>query len=213
MLNMTNKRYLSALAAGFGVTYGLVFLMSTLIASGKNALTQENNLTIVDFVRLKQDESIKFKDMKPVKPDKPQTPPPPAPQAKPDLLKPLSNVDTSFSFNPNFNATGLMAAGEGDYLPIVKVQPEYPPRALSRGIEGYVIVEFMVSKLGTVQNPVVIKADPPGYFERAALKAASKFKYKPKIINGEPVDVAGVTNKITFQMQEEEKKKRTAGSE
>lgn len=196
-----NKRYLGALAAGFGVTYALVFLMSTLIASGKSAITRENDMQFVDFVRIKQDESIKFKDLKPEKPEKPQTPPPPPMQLKPDLLKPQANVDTSFSFNPNVNVGGLMAAGEGDYLPIVKVLPEYPPRAASRGVEGYVIVEFMVSKLGTVQNPVVVKAEPPGYFERAALKAASKFKYKPKVINGEPVDVAGVQNKIIFQLE------------
>lgn len=204
MLNIANKRYLGSLAAGFGVTYALVFLMSTLIASGKSAITRDNELQFVDFIRVRQDESIKFKDLKPEKPDKPQTPPPPAPQAKPDLLKPTSaNVDTSFSFNPNINVAGnLLAAGEGDYLPIVKVQPEYPARALSRGISGYVIVEFMVTKLGTVSNPVVVKAEPPGYFERAAIKAASKFKYKPKVINGEPVDVAGVQNKIIFEMEQ-----------
>lgn len=207
MVNIANKRYLGALLAGFGVTYALVFLMSTLIASGKNAITKENELQFVDFVRVRQDESIKFKELKPEKPEKPQTPPPPVPQAKPDLLKPVNaNVDTSFSFNPNVNVAGnLMAAGEGDYLPIVKVLPEYPARAASKGIEGYVIVEFMVTKLGTVSNPVVIKAEPPGYFERAALKAASKFKYKPKVINGEPVDVAGVQNKIIFQMEGSQK--------
>jgi protein TonB len=207
MLNIANKRYLGSVAAGFGVTYALVFLMSTLIASGKSAITNENQLQFVDFIRVKQDESVRFKDLKPEKPDKPETPPPPMMQVRPDLLKPQANVDTSFSFNPNLNVQGnMLAAGEGDYLPLVKVAPEYPQRAASRGIEGYVIVEFMVSKLGTVQNPVVVKAEPAGYFERAALKAASKFKYKPKVINGEPVDVAGVQNKIIFQMQDSQKK-------
>jgi protein TonB len=213
MLNIaTNKRYLSAMAAGFGVTYALVFLMSTLIASGKNAITRENELQFVDFVRVRQDESIKFKDFKPEKPDKPETPPPPAPMAKPDPFKTQSNIDTSFSFNAGINPANLLVAGEGDYLPIIKPPPEYPERALSRGIEGYVLVEFMVTKLGTVSNPVVIKAEPPGYFERAALKAASKFKYKPKIINGEPVDVAGVRNKITFQMEGAAKKGENAAN-
>jgi periplasmic protein TonB len=86
MLNLTNKRYAGALAAGFGVTYALVFLMSTLIASGKSAITRDNNLQFVDFVRVKQDESIKFKDMKPEKPEKPQTPPPPQMQIKPTWI-------------------------------------------------------------------------------------------------------------------------------
>lgn len=212
MINV--KRYAGSLAAGFLTTYALVFLMSTLIASGKSAITRDNELQFVEFIRVKQDESIKFKDLKPEKPEKPQTPPPPMPQAKPDLLKPVGSVDTSFSFNPNINVAGnLMAAGEGDYLPIVKVLPEYPARAASRGVEGYVIVEFMVTKLGTVQNAVVVKAEPPGYFERAALKAASKFKYKPKVINGEPVDVAGVQNKIIFQLEDNAPKERTGSDE
>jgi protein TonB len=91
---------------------------------------------------------------------------------------------------------------DGEYLPIVKVAPVYPRRALTRGIEGYVLLEFTVTKLGTVENPVVVDADPPGIFDRAAQQAALKFKYKPKVVNGEPIDVAGVRNLITFELTE-----------
>ncbi|MFZ8915632.1 MAG: energy transducer TonB, partial [Pseudomonadales bacterium] len=77
-----------------------------------------------------------------------------------------------------------------------------PRRALTRGIEGYVLLEFTVTKLGTVENPVVVEADPPGIFDRAAQQAALKFKYKPKVVNGEPIDVAGVRNLITFELTE-----------
>ena len=48
--------------------------------------------------------------------------------------------------------------------------------------------------------PVVIDAKPPGIFNRAAINAALKYKYKPKVINGEPVDVPGVKTRITFEM-------------
>lgn len=195
------NRYLSAGIFGLAVTGGLFYIMSTLIATGINPLSEDNIGQIVDFVRIKQDESIRVKDRKVDKPEKPQAPPP-APKPQVDRLKVSNKIDTGVSFNPNVNIQqNTFAAGEGDYLPIVKVLPVYPSRASSKGIEGYVLLEFMVTKLGTTQDIKVVKAEPPGYFERAAIKAARKFKYKPKVINGEPVDVAGVRNLISFKLE------------
>jgi protein TonB len=93
-------------------------------------------------------------------------------------------------------------SSDGEYLPIVKVAPVYPRRAQTRGIEGYVLLEFVVTKTGAVTDPVVIEASPPGIFDRAAMQAALKFKYKPKVVNGEAIDVAGVRNLITFELAE-----------
>ena len=196
-------RYLSAVVLAIGVTFSLIFIMSQLIASGNPVMTDEAAGQIVDFVRIKQDETVRTKDRKVEKPEKPEVPPPAMPKHQMDPLKINNRVDAGFSFNTALDISAdSLATGDGDYLPIVKVAPEYPRRALQRGIEGYVVVEFLVTKLGTVENVVVIEANPPGYFERAAIKAASRFKYKPKVINGEPVDVAGVRNKITFQLEE-----------
>jgi protein TonB len=93
-------------------------------------------------------------------------------------------------------------SSDGDYLPIVKVAPVYPRRAQTRGLEGYVILEFVVTKTGAVINPVIIESKPTGIFDRAALNAALKFKYKPKVVNGQPIDVAGVRNRITFELRD-----------
>ena len=80
---------------------------------------------------------------------------------------------------------------------------------------GWVIVEFTVTDQGTVVNPVVVENcgwiknarnsgecfdNPNSVFNSAALKAAVKFKYKPKVIDGNPVETAGVQNKITFEL-------------
>ena len=72
----------------------------------------------------------------------------------------------------------------------------------TRGIEGYVVLEFIVTKTGAVRDPFVVEAKPPGIFDRAAISAALKFKYKPKVVNGEPIDVAGVRNRITFELSD-----------
>ena len=113
-----------------------------------------------------------------------------------------ANFDFGASVEADVNLAGGLAleSSDGEYLPIVKVAPVYPRRALSRGIEGYVIVEFTVTKQGTVRDPKVIKAEPESLFDRAAMDAALKFKYKPRVVNGEAVEVAGVQNKISFQI-------------
>jgi protein TonB len=92
-----------------------------------------------------------------------------------------------------------LAVGEGDYLPIVKVAPIYPSVALSRGIEGYVVLEFTISRSGAVKNVVVVESSNPA-FEQAATEAANKFKYSPRIIDGKPVEVEGVRNRVTFDL-------------
>ena len=88
-------------------------------------------------------------------------------------------------------------------LPIVKVAPTYPDDAVREGIEGHVLLEFVVTESGTVQDPVVLEAEPPGVFDQAALDAVGKFKYKPKVVDGEPVEIPGVRNRFTFEISDE----------
>jgi protein TonB len=94
-----------------------------------------------------------------------------------------------------------MNVAEGDYLPIVRVAPVYPARALSRGLEGYVDLEFTVTPAGTVADPVVIYSTS-SLFERAAMQAVLKFKYKPRVKDGVPVAVPGVKTRISFQIED-----------
>ena len=64
------------------------------------------------------------------------------------------------------------------------------------------ILEYVVTKIGGGRDPVVIEAKPPGIFNRAAINAALKYKYKPKVVNGEAIDVAGVKTRIVFELTE-----------
>ena len=199
------KRYALGLLAAVSVTFVLLWSMQELITGGKDALTDAPKGRVLDFVRLKQEETVQKKERKPQKPPKPQTPPPPMEQMPMQQANPNADaISTSFSADVSAD-TGLagglsLDSGDGDYLPIVKVAPIYPRRAQSRGIEGYVIVEFTVTKSGSVANPVVVEAQPADIFNRAAMDAALKFKYKPRVVDGEAMEVAGVQNKITFQI-------------
>lgn len=208
-------RVIIAVILGSFVAAGLLFLMQALVASGQTAITEQTNARIVDFVRVKREERLESKRAKPDRPPNPDEAPPEAPQPSMDSTAELGNstqvveashrapvpvADVNIAVSPGFGITA--GSADGDYLPIVKVAPVYPRRAQDRGIEGYVIVEFIVTKTGAVRDPKVVEYDPSTIFNKAALAAALKFKYKPRIVNGEAIEVHGVLNKITFRLED-----------
>ena len=204
---------------GVIITLALFYLMQALIAGAGSALTEDGIGNLVDFVRVKKDEELQVKARKPKKPPPPDEPPPEVPPQDFNV-----NVDkTGFSLSDldgNINIElegGGFGISDGEYLPIVKVQPQYPRRALSRGLTGWVIVEFSVAETGMVEDPFIVSNcgwiksprtegecidNPNPVFDSAAVKAALKFKYKPRVINGNPVRTSGVQNKITFELLE-----------
>lgn len=207
---------LSAIVGVF-VTLALFYLMQALIQGADSALSDDKIGNLVDFVRVKQDQNVEAKKRKPKKPPPPDEPPPDVPPQNFNVSVDkagfsMANMDTNVNINVGGGGFGI---SDGDYLPIVKVQPQYPRRALSRGMTGYVIVEFTVTEKGTVTDVFVVEncgwiknarkegecvEQPNSVFDSAATKAALKFKYKPKVIDGEPVATAGVQNKITFEL-------------
>jgi periplasmic protein TonB len=210
-------RYSLSAFAGVFVTLALFYLMQALIQGADSALSDDKIGNLVDFVRVKQDQALETKQRKPKKPPPPDEPPPDVPPQNFNVAVDttgfsMAGMDASVNINVGGGGFGI---SDGDYLPIVKVQPQYPRRALSRGMTGWVIVEFTVTEQGTVKNPVAIENcgwiknarkegecvdNPNSVFDSAAMKAASKFKYKPKVIDGNPVETAGVQNKITFEL-------------
>ena len=192
-------------AAGFlsiFTTFGILWVMQILIATGEGAITSKYEGRFVDFVKIKKDESLDKKNAKPKKPPEPEEPPPEPEQQMDDIDTSMDTVSIG-SVDANMDVAagiGGFNAGEGEYLPIVKVAPIYPNRALSRGIEGYCIIEFVVTRNGTTANGKVIECTS-SLFAKASLKASSKFKYKPRVINGTPIDVPGVQHKITFELE------------
>ncbi len=200
-------RYLISFALAIVVTFGLVYTMQYLIATADHGLDDSANGHIVDFVRVKRDEVIKRKKHKPEKPPQPKAPPPepPPPEMAQDNPSAEKIVVASIPVETDISMTSggiSLTPGDAEYLPIVKVLPVYPRRAQSRGIEGYVLLEFTVTKEGRTRDIRVIKSKPKSsIFHRAAIKAAEKFKYKPRTVDGKAIEVKGVRNKITFRLE------------
>ncbi len=198
-------RYALSIVIGVVVTLSLLFVMQLLIASGKAALTEPRARAQLDFVRVRRNENLNVEDFTPDKPPPPPEVPPETPPQEMDSMDPnaptINIAPPAVSQNMNIGGPGAMNIAEGDYLPIVRVAPVYPARALSRGLEGYVDMSFTVTTAGTVRDPIVLFSTS-SLFERAATRAVLKFKYKPRVVDGVPVDVPGVKTRISFQIED-----------
>ena len=197
-------RYAFSIVIGSIVTLSLLFVMHLLIEYGESAVTKERTRHNLDFVRVKRNESLNTEDFTPEKPPKPPETPPETPPQDMDNLDPntptINIAPPPISADTNIGGPGGMNIAEGDYLPIVRVAPVYPARALSRGLEGHVDLSFTVTAAGTVRDPIVMFSTS-SLFERAATRAVLKFKYKPRVVDGIPVDVPNVKTRITFRIE------------
>ena len=193
----------------FGVGTGVVatallfLLMQALIDSDDSPFEELAMGAIVDFVPVVEDVEVKRKPRRPKRIPEPDELPP----DRPDPVVDTTNGEIGVEIEPPEELGTVDIEGgsdyvDGEYLPLVKVRPRYPSRAASRGIEGYVLLRFTVTGSGAVRDPVVVESAPPGIFDRAATEAALKFKYKPRVVNGSPIEVSGVLNRITFSLQD-----------
>jgi protein TonB len=199
-INIQNdSRFLASLLLGVAVTLVLFFIMQALIDSGDQAYRSDSDGQIMEFVRIKDDESLSLKDRrKPKKPESPKEPPPPPKMIVEKQVKPTMNkvkIDI-----PNIDLPTIAGGGpflgnwagnplaEGDVLPIVRIDPQWPREALVEGIEGYVIVEVIIAADGSVASAVVIESVPRRLFDRNVIRAVLKWKFKPRIINGVAVE-------------------------
>jgi protein TonB len=201
-------RAIAGIVIGLAITSGLFWVMPYMIETTDRQLDKAGSTNLVEFVRLRRDETVHRRELKPSKPLPPQSPPPLPSTPQFESLNP--NAQTiAISATPAETSIEISGAGfslgvgEGEYLPIVKVAPIYPQRALLHGIEGYCVVQYTVTRLGTISDPFVIKDQcTNSIFHRPSLQAALKFKYKPRVIDGQAVEVPGVQNRFTYVIEE-----------
>ena len=191
-------------ALGILVTLSLVILMYKLIDSGVKELDEKEGIKIPDFLHVERETTTNAKKTEVKKPDDPEPPPPDIPQDQIDIEVPDSAVNISapvVAVNPNAGLGNF--ARDSDFIPVYIPQPQYPRRAQTRGKEGYAVVEVIITTTGGVRDPKMIEEFPEGWgFGRAALKAADKLKYNPRVVDGVGQEVSGVLYKFTFRMDQ-----------
>jgi protein TonB len=195
-------RYASAASSSAIVTLALIFVMQLLITLQPAAKSEPRPRMTLDWLVLQDPDTPLQTEEELVQKD--------------DLTKTLIHpprvihsegqetlhVPRSTPAPPT--ATGLMPIGQftdGPLVAMVRVAPVYPARAIAREIEGYVLVKFDVTATGHVTNAVVIESTD-SVFDSAAIKAAQKFKFKPRIVDGVAYETVGIRNLFTFSLDD-----------
>ncbi len=160
--------------------------------------------TRIEFSRMRRDTEVVTKRDEKVERERP----PPTPDT-PRMAFNAGGIDNNVAtLTPIVDARGAMsrmsmsAGSDRDVIPLVRIEPDYPPRAQTRGIEGYVIVQFTISATGTVKDAIVVEAQPRGMFDDAVLKAIARWRYNPKVENGVAIERVGVRTRLTFQLEQ-----------
>ncbi|MEM6639288.1 MAG: energy transducer TonB [Pseudomonadota bacterium] len=185
-----------SLVGGIVAAIALFVLMNSLVAADGASVNKGEQFSIVDFINIPEEQQVQKKDRKkPKKPPPPKKRPPPPkmvvqkndkpPPRNLNIATPNIKVPVGTGGGPYLGGFSAgQAAAEGDIIPIVRIAPQYPRDARLRGISGWVKVEFTINEDGTVSNPSVIDAQPRRTFDREAIRAILRWKYKPRIIDG-----------------------------
>jgi protein TonB len=192
------KIILLSIFSGIIISLALFWLMQTMISNNQQGFEKTENLYMTEFVRLKRETKLQTKDRKiPDEPPPEKRPPPPKMQMQqvqvtqnnlpqmdmPNLDIPLQTDKFSGSLISGVQlGVGKIST---NVFPLVRIPPRYPMRAANRGIEGWVKIEFTITEEGTVKDAIVVDAQPGKIFDRAALKAIKRWKFKAKVIDGE----------------------------
>jgi len=204
---------LALLASGL-ITITLFTVLRALI-NVRAEVGEQLALSKVEFVRLKRSVEIEEKKREKVERAKPQQ----------TLVTPTLAVAKEEGFDLDLDVEAIAAGlgaefgsaggggGDGrgalafsaglsdrDPLPLVRVEPEYPPQARQRRLEGWVQVRFTISTGGSVRDAVVVKSSH-SLFERNAVKAVSKWKYQPQLREGMPAEAPGQQVVLRFKME------------
>ena len=207
------NKYFAVLVLSVSTTFFLFVLMVTLISLGDSGLEEDKSVKLADIVMPEREIDTFMDEVD--KPDEPEEQPEDIAQPEVDL-QPTTGIDVNIPKpKAKFTAGGSFFR-DGEYIPLFKIQPQYPRRAQERGTQGFAIVSFTITESGSVENAKALEGycgDPTGpetglrpcsMFNSASSRAALKLKYKPKIVDGKATAVDDVLHRFTFIMAEDE---------
>jgi protein TonB len=202
---MSALRFPITLAAGALLTSLVFLLLWVFIHTGDTQVFETREATKIDFTRLRRDTETASKRQTKARRDRPDIVPQ---QMRMNFASASASTAAVAMIQPDVNARAAMTkmtvnvgGSDRDTMPLVRINPDYPPRAANRGIEGWVLVEFTITAAGTVRDARVIDSSPKGYFEDAALKAIGRWRYNPKVQEGVAVERVGVRVRLSFNLE------------
>lgn len=189
------------------VCFGLFAFMASLIANKHSPQTPYMETQIVEFVQPKKDSKVILKTK--------ILPPPPQPKIvklENTKMDPTDNDNSAIKVEvpginiakqtiDNFDVAG---SRDNEARPIVRVAPKYPITAMRDGKQGWVQLAFSIDEVGRVKNIKVLASEPNRVFNKAAIQALKKWKYKAKIVSGKPIEQHNLTVQLDFKLEQED---------
>ncbi len=206
-MQLASVRYGAMAGAACIITIMLFFMMHSLIEYGANAALEEVEPNkVIEFIRIKKPAETAIEDKE--LPQKTLEEAPPPPSVDMPTTSSASGIAMSFDSmdikppSPELSLADLQATGSASsgLVPLVRVQPMYPPSAANQRIEGWVELEFTISVNGKVKRPRVLRSFPSDIFNQSALQAIKKWKYRPRVEDGEKVETHGVSVRLKFEL-------------
>ncbi|WP_273857469.1 energy transducer TonB [Photobacterium sp. GSS17] len=208
-------RYLASIALALVVSLALFWGMDKLVNKERHELASNDDLRMVDFIRVKPEEKVQEKKRELPKPPPPKRPPPPPEMKVASTVKPVMeqipmdmpkldlpvNVTGGSVLGHYGQGGGAQMAGSGGPVPLATFQPQMPRKAAKAGLErGVVLLEFTVNARGGVEDVKVLKEDPRRLgLGKAAVHTVSKWTFKPKQVDGKPIS-ARLAQEIEFSV-------------
>jgi len=194
-------RYPIAIGVGLGLNIVMFWTMNSL--TNVKFDIQAVEATRIEFTRMVRDTQTETR-----REEKVEREPPPATPDLPQISVNTSSVESSLvtmapvvDTSSAIQGMNINATSDRDVVPLVRINPDYPQRALSRGIEGWVQVQFTITETGSVTDAVVVASDPPNIFDDAAIKAILRWRYNPKVEDGVPVSRVGMQTILRFNLE------------
>ena len=189
--------YLLSFVAAFLIFLLMQFLISTDVFDKK----KDDDVSFLEFIRINSDDSLQERDRKVPDRPKPEKRPPPTPdielKQETTMVRPNLDIELpNFSVPTDFSGAFLgnldnLGGTSSALIPMVKVQAQCPLQAIQGGINGTIQIYLIVNPNGKVSNARVVRDTNNKIFNKQALKAIRRWQFKPKIINGIPVEQAG----------------------
>lgn len=186
----------------------LFYFMSALISKTPDLKDKKNSSGLIEFIRAKprsflDEKKRKLPEKKPKKMKPPKTKMLSSVLSKPQKMNPNMDLpDLKSILKSGGPAVGGMGGALGsEVTPLVRIEPQYPRKAAMQKIEGWVTLQFNITPAGTVSDVQILDSKPPRIFDRAAIKALRKWKYRPKIENGKPVEQKNLKVQLKFTLE------------
>ncbi|MDQ2070070.1 energy transducer TonB [Natronospira bacteriovora] len=203
-------RLFTALLLAVLVSVSLFIFMHGLIATDEEPAVEVVQKRVDVFHRQHREERVEPRPR--VMPEPPEELQPPMPETvsvtptettrfeieTPDMPD-LSTISNGVSIGTP-SGRGVNG-GDGDAIPVVRVEPQWPREALIQGIEGWVRLEFTIRSDGSVGNIRVIESTPARLFDQAAVRALQRWRFRPRMVDGRPVE-RQATQVIEFSLSE-----------